>query len=460
GDYDARLKVVDTSGVVKEEGVWFRIRDLVLGIPSIDDAWLWDSDRVRKKLRLDGIDPSLLVPPGNYSTHYEGCVFNMIENDWFFSEVNVSQRPLCFFHNTTDLWISQNENFSNASGAPAGGLIEDPYGGIWKVESLNKEEVVLRGMNVLASTGAWLNTSLSKSGIIKLGRMEERFLGGWDPATGEPRGMDLNGDGDINDSAYIAIADSQKAGVYDTLFFSFDTNFSTYASVRDPPAKRTFAGGNFTLLSIDPRANKVKIYTRAKGDWAELGDVRVGDVVNIPVMVTTPAGKPVVANISVSHVRKESLTGAPEFITLSPPATATINGRGEVAVNLSLYNLSSGIYAFEITAEVNGTVETLDEWMWPRVTVRAFLVDSSTGSAVSAGEFSCPCNSLTGETTPGCPSCLRSRAESTSPWLWMCWIPAAYSSATAQSRWTLGQGRTTPCRACYSPTTLAATSST
>ncbi len=387
GEYDARIRIGDTQGAVKEDGVWFRVRDLILGIPSIEEVWLWDTDTSKKTLKLFGIDPAQLVPPGNYTTSYEGCTSNMIENEWFFSGQNITPRPLCFFHNTTELWVSQDANFTGAPSAAVGGLIQDPYGAIWRVESLNREEVTLRGMNVLASTGAWLNTSLSKSGVIRMGRMDEAYLGGWDPSTGQPRGLDLNGDGDANDTAYVAIADSRKAGVYDTLFFSFDSNFSSYASVMDPPAKRTFAGGRFTLLSIDPRADRVRIYTRGRGDWAELGDVRVGDVVNLPVMVTTPAGMPVVANITVSHVRVDTAAGAPVFLSLSPPVTATINGTGEVAVNLSQYNLSSGTYAFEIAAEVNGTLETLEEWMWPRVTVRSFLVSTTTGMAAYAGEF-------------------------------------------------------------------------
>ena len=382
GEYDARVKAGDSSGTVKELGVWFMVRNLMVGIPSIEELWLWDKDSTRKQLRLDGTP---VEPPGNYTTAYSGCVPNLIEDEWFFSGLNQSPRTVCFYHNTTRLWVSRDTNFTNATSAPLGGVIEDPYGGLWKVETLNLEEVTLQGINVLSRTGAWVNASLSKSGVFRLGRVEEQWLGGWDPSTGMPRGLDLNGDGDTNDTAYIALSDSAKAGVYDTLFFSFDANFSRHGSVGEPPEKRTFAGGRFTLLSVDPRADRVRVYTRSRGDWAELGDVRLGDVVRLPVMVTAPSGEPVAANVSVSHVRVESLT--PVVMPLSPPVTATINGTGELMLNLSQYNLSSGRYAFEISAEVNGTVERLEEWMWPRVTVRAFLVSSSAGNAAYAGEF-------------------------------------------------------------------------
>jgi hypothetical protein len=393
GEYEARLKIVDTKGAEKETGVWFMVRNLIIAVPSIEEAWLWQSDTAKKEIRLDefidtNIFGELVPPPGNHSSNYSGCVDNMIEDPGFFWELNISQRQMCFFHNTTHLWVSLNANFSNASGsAPVGGIITDPYGGKWKVDNLNKEKVTLRGINVLAKTGAWLNASLSKSGIIKLGRMEEQWLGGWDPSTGMPRGLDLNGDGYTNGTAYIAIADSVTAGIYDTLFFSFDGNFTSYGSVNDAPAQRTFANGKFTLLSIDPRADRVRIYTRSKGDWAELGDVRLGDVVNVPVMVTQPDGTPVEVNVTIRHVRKESLTGPPQFITLSSPETTSINGTGEVQFNLSKHNLGSGIYAFEIEVQVGDTVEILEEWMWPRVTVRAFLVSSDQGAAAYVGEF-------------------------------------------------------------------------
>ncbi|WP_456473884.1 hypothetical protein [Candidatus Pyrohabitans sp.] len=390
GDYEARLKIVDTSGAKKETGVWFVIRNLVVGVPSIDEVWLWESDTAKKEIKLDGIDISKfgdIVPPGNYTSSYKGCVDNMIENEWFFGGLNITKRPLCFFHNTTRLWVSVNANFSSASSAVVNEIITDPYGGKWRVESLNKRQITLRGINVLAKTGAWLNASLSQSGIIKLGRMEEQWLGGWDPSTGGNRGLDLDGDGNTNGTAYIAIADSQTSGIYDTLFFSLDNNFSSYGSVNDPPAKRTFASGKFTLLSVDPRADRIRIYTANKGDWANLGDARLGQMVNVPVMVATPAGTPVPANVSIKHLRKESLKGPPEITTLSSPPTATINGTGEVQFNLSKYNLSSGIYAFEIEVQVNDSTEILEEWMWPRVNVRAFLVSGGQGTAGYIGEF-------------------------------------------------------------------------
>lgn len=386
GQYDARLKIVDSKGVEKEAGVWFMVRNLIVAVPSIEEAWLWESDTAKKEIRLDEFNLfGTFVPPGSYNTTYKGCVDNLVEDPGFFNLI--SQRSVCFFHNTTHLWVSSDANFSNASSAAVGGIVTDPYGGMWKVGVLNKEKITLRGINVLSRTGAWLNTSFSKSGIIKLGRMEEQWMGGWDPSTGMPRGLDLNNDGDTNDTAYIAIADSQTAGIYDTLFFSFDGNFTSYGSVSDTPEKRTFANGKFTLLSIDPRADRIRIYTRKKGDWAELGDVRLGDVVNVPVMVTRPDGTPAEANVSIKHVRKESLTGPPQFITLSSPETTSINGTGEVQFNLSKHNLGSGIYAFEIEVQVGDTVEILEEWMWPRVTVRAFLVGSGQGAAAYVGGF-------------------------------------------------------------------------
>ncbi|OYT42769.1 MAG: hypothetical protein B6U88_02835 [Candidatus Aenigmarchaeota archaeon ex4484_56] len=153
--------------------------------------------------KFEGYGASLLVviPPNNsqnFTNFYFDYVTNLIRNlqdnnYWFvqqFPEFN-SSRPVYVYHNTTHIWISDTPNFSSVQGVPVNDIINDSYGGKWKVLKLDSNSVVLYGQNVLAQTGAFVNTSLSKSGVFKLAAVNEEWLGYWDLGEQEQKGIDL-----------------------------------------------------------------------------------------------------------------------------------------------------------------------------------------------------------------------------------------------------------------------------
>jgi hypothetical protein len=330
-------------------------------------------------------------PPGSHSTFYHGFTSSLVSSGMMeFSALSKNEnRSLYFYHNTTYVWISNDSSNMTLLGGPktVGETFNDSYGGTWKVNSISKSKVTIVGQNVLAQTGAYINMSLSKSGVVKIGRIEEHWLGGWDKNTGQNRGLDLDGDGCLNSTCYIAISDSQTAGIYDTFFFfnqSGNDDFLSSISVDETNVSKKVFGLNdtVTLLSIDPRASMVRFYSSKAGDWAELGDFRMDGNISIPVIVKDPNGSAVSANISIPNIRVKG-TGVNRILSLgSSVPNATITGAGEVRINnISQYNLGSGEYVFEIMAEQDGSQEMLEEWKWPRANPRTFLVDGYTGQA-------------------------------------------------------------------------------
>ena len=331
--------------------------------------------------------------PEEYSDNYHDHINNLIA-DWMSQDPNFGSsfkqpRPIYIYHNTTHVWVSNKTNMSDVNPAGINEILTDPYGGQWKVKMINKRSLKLEGQNVLADTGAFINTSYSRSGIIRIEPVREEWLGGWDQMTGKSRGLDLDGDGFTNGTVYIAVADNAVKGIYDTFFFSKTNNFSTPISVNANPEQRKFGYGKLTLLSISSVSGvQVKAYSNQPSDWAELGEFKVGSVVRVPVIVKKPSGDDGVANVSVYLIKRE-ISGQPsQFISLPSPPNSIINGVGEIAVNLTALGLNqSGQYAFGIRAVNESAEEKLEEWKWPRATMRSFLVDSVVGDGGYIGPF-------------------------------------------------------------------------
>jgi hypothetical protein len=336
--------------------------------------------------------------PATYSTMYFGKVNNLIsqlennQDQWFMQMFApfVASRPVYIFHNTTDVWMTNSTNMSTVSAAAIGGTLSDPYGGNWTVMSINTNKVTLKGQNVLASTGAWINTSLTKSGYIKYSVIREQEFGRWDRENNQQKGTDLDGDGYNNGTIYVMISDSQTAGVYDTFFINSTNVFSRAMSVNENNMTfRTFGSGDsaLTLLSIDPRADKILLYSPQAGDWSDLGDGMVGSNARVPIIVRTPAGEsPGVVNVSIETIRfnSDNFKAVYQIDPASAPRTLiniSDNGIGEVLItNASSYSGGrSGEYVYGLKIEITGSSELLDEWRWPRKTLRNFLADSERG---------------------------------------------------------------------------------
>ncbi|MEM7825083.1 MAG: hypothetical protein QXO27_03880 [Candidatus Aenigmatarchaeota archaeon] len=359
-----------------------------------------DENKLEVKLagnRICGWDDNqtyVLELPGEYEYNYHQYQRNLIDNwikqDPKFVPFNYS-RPVYIYHNTTHVWINNETNMSKVNPASINGILTDPYGGQWKVKLISKRSLKLEGQNVLAETGAFINTSYSRSGIIRIEPVREEWLGGWDQMQGKQRGFDLDGDGLTNGTVYIAVADNATAGIYDTFFFSKTNNFSNPISINANPSQRKFGYGEnkLTLLSISSVSGvQVKAYSDKPSDWANLGQFKVGSVVRVPVIVKMPSGDDGVANVSVNIIKIE-IPGQPsQFITLLSPPHAIIDGIGEITINFTTINLNqSGEYSLGIRAVNESTEEKLEEWKWPRVMMKRFLADSSVGDGGYVGEF-------------------------------------------------------------------------
>ena len=347
-----------------------------------------------------------IVPPAghlNYSTFYHGPSY-IVGDMWqqqgcgqdpysIRCQLSISDRPEYVYHNTTHLWLYPNSTFANFTDASktqgpvaVGSVINDGYGGRWKIISISKSKVMLKGENILEN-GIMVNTSLSTSGNIRIGELREDEMGFENKFSESKEGIDLDGDGLKNGTVFFLVLDSGNG--YDKLAFATNasqkwnfTNMSAVIDVNDPDRLNRQVGmgsDKLTLLSIDPRANYVKLYDpKAAGDWPELGDSKIGDNVTIPVIVTSPGGNQILANVSVPNMKVKTSAGVSIVPTgLSP---VEINGIGEIRVNISALGYEAGSYEFELVANSTsfGT-ERMNEWLWPKTTVRNFLVDSDAG---------------------------------------------------------------------------------
>lgn len=351
-----------------------------------------------------------IIPPAehvNYSSFYHGPTYivgDMWEGNWpredsIEGKLNVSARPVYIYHNTTHLWLHKNltnvdfTNSSNTNGPyAAGDTAEDGYGGNWTVVSISKSQISLNGQNIL-SNGIMVNTSLSTSGNIYVGELRENEMGFENKFSEVKQGLDLDGDGLKNGSLYFLIIDGSNG--YNKLAFSNYsekwnfTETSRIVNTSEPNRLLRQVGitDKLTLLSIDPRASNVKFYDpSATGDWPEMGDSKMGDNVTIPVVVKSPDGSSIIANVSIPNMKVKTSTG----VTIVPTGLSAIeiNGVGEIRINVSALGYSSGRYEFELKAD-NGTFgeEMMNEWMWPRTTVRNFLVDMNPGYGGIISDF-------------------------------------------------------------------------
>lgn len=327
--------------------------------------------------------PYTMTLPAYYSSVYHGYK-SLVETGGMqeFGEAFNHNRTVYIFHNTSHIWISNSSDLSSETPAARNGLVSDTKGGTWNVTLLNKRSVKLAGTNVLASTGAFINTSLSRTGVFKIGILREDQLGAWNKDGGQRAGIDLNGNGDKNETFYIAISDNSVTGVYDLLYFSNSSNFtengSTWKimSINGNRGNRTFGSPDtLTMINIPPRADSIIFHSKSPGDWSELGEYRRGGSnITIPLIARTPSGANSPANITVMFARNERTKAV-----CSPAQTAngTVSGIGEISVNIS--NCPAGEYTFALNITRNGISEVLDEWKWPRATTRDYLADVSVG---------------------------------------------------------------------------------
>jgi hypothetical protein len=430
GEYNLRFAIVDNQSTQKASEAFFKVQGTVVSIPSIEEAWVWETESVSNKVEqnvrrgqwsqcqyLRSSIPDASFFCGDYQT-FQGDVwqfanFNLtapnvsytkevfgyipLMDEWnagrFGSVTNKSR--VCMYANGSHMWINatlaspNNCNLNFTTPIAVGDTFTDSMGGLWRLDTVGDQSITITGLNTLYRTGILINTSYSKSGIIKIGQIEERNLGAF---TQQGRtGLDLNDDGFTNGTAYFAIADNASAGVYDTFFFSTNGNFTGNASpsivnpisVNDANrTNREFGFGStanrLTLFVIDPRAQNLRFYSHQVGDWANLGEVKWNSNITIPLIVASPDGSPQSVNVSVTGYKN---TRTWYLNQTSLVTDQNITGIDEVVFNSS--NLvGTGEYSFAIKTD-----ESMEEWKWPVVTVRGLLVDGETGEAFYVSNF-------------------------------------------------------------------------
>ena len=412
GEYFTRFRIVDYDGVPKSGEAFFKIQNVVISVPTIEEAWLWETDTVSKKVdnnimraEWSGCGNSRNDNTGEYlfcGDYHDGSqhMFNLsVQNvtyqkemfgyvpmmdSWmagrFGSQANKSR--MCLYANGSHMWINAtfdgNCNLTQTQPVALNGMFEDGNGGIWRLDALGDQSITITGNNTLYKTGVFINTSYSKSGVVKLGQISESHMGAYTPQG--RKGIDLDADGYTNGTMYFAITDNALSGVYDTFFFSADGNFTTPISVNNNNrTEREFGNSQLTLLSIDPRAQSLRFYSKQVGDWAHMGDIKMSSNMTIPIIVSAPDGTPKSVNVSVTGYKDMSNW---QFTPTALVTNQNVTGIGELVFNSSDLG-STGEYAFAIEAAGGKT----EEWKWPMATVRGFLVDGDVGEAMYISNF-------------------------------------------------------------------------
>ena len=132
------------------------------------------------------------------------------------------------------------------------------------------------------------------------------------------------------------------------------------------------------MLSIDPRAQNLRLYSRQIGDWPYLGEIKWGSNITIPIMAASPDGTPRSVNVSVIGYKNSATHYLNQTVLVS---NQNITGIGEIRFSSSLL-VSKGEYSFAIKTD-----EIMEEWKWPFVTLRGYLVDGETGEVFYASDF-------------------------------------------------------------------------
>jgi hypothetical protein len=441
GEYNVRFAIVDNQSIQKSAEAFFKVQTVVISIPSIEEAWIWETETVNKKVEQNvrkgqwsncnqygqNVNRSWIPDASFFCNDYTPSCEGMCQSQQFnLTAPNVSytkevygyiplmegsvgrfgsvtnKSSMCMYANGSHMWI--NATFTGecdlryttpiavaVGGSAVGSNFTDSKGGLWRLDAIGDQTITITGLNTLYKTGVLINTSYSRSGIIKLGQLEERNLGAY---TQQGRtGLDLNGDGFTNGTVYFAIADNASAGVYDTFFFSTNGNFTGNASgsvvnpifVNDADrANREFGFSpdskqRLTLFTIDPRAQSLKFYSRQIGDRNQLGEVKWNNNITIPIIVASPDGSSQSANVSITGY-KNTRTWSLNQTTLV--SNENITGVGEIRFNSSDL-VGTGDYSFTIETPD----EKMEEWKWPVVTVRGFLVDGEQGEALYISNF-------------------------------------------------------------------------
>ncbi|MCK4335295.1 MAG: hypothetical protein KAW40_01060, partial [Candidatus Aenigmarchaeota archaeon] len=123
----------------------------------------------------------VMIPANsNYTSIYHGYR-NLVQNEGIGEHMPGfnGTKYVYIYHNMTNLYMSSDGDFTGVAGSGIGQTVDDPYGGQWKVKSMSKQIVNLEGTNVLSNTGAYVDMSLSKGGVIRIGGLEEEHLGKW-----------------------------------------------------------------------------------------------------------------------------------------------------------------------------------------------------------------------------------------------------------------------------------------
>ncbi len=322
----------------------------------------------------DGNDQ--VVDTWNHSLvpYFAMVVVDTVNNTVYMEFENQSQ-PRDQYYNLSDSTTTQVFNKS------VNDTFDDYTGRTWKIVDITSDGTIkLQGINTLKN-GVIINQSVmaqSKSGKFLMARMYDE----------EWRNVDLNGDGNYfnqDDRYNILMLDSVTSGIYDKVYVSNISNFSS-GTYKDASAGTgiQFGGDPIYLISnkYQSGAYMLDLTTYRKG-WGgmNLGSFANGSVIKIPFLVQKPDGTPISGSkVSIDFLMDESREKWYPQTKIN--ATTDSKGLAIISINSTNHTIQTGAWMIFYNATINGSYATADEdmfWEMPRFELRNFMVSGALG---------------------------------------------------------------------------------
>lgn len=294
-------------------------------------------------------------------------------NNTVYMEFENQSEPRVQYYNLSDNTTTQVFN------ASVGDSFTDYTGRTWEILEITSDGTIkLQGINTLKN-GLMINSTVmaeSKSGKFLMGTIYDE----------EWRNVDLNGDGQYygNQRYNILMLDSVDAGIYDKVYISNISNFSsgTYIDASSGSGVQ-FGGDPIYLLSNKYTSGAYMLdFTTYRKGWGgmNLGTFANGSVIKIPVLVLEPDGTPVSgSNVSIDFLMDESRLHYP---LTGINSTTDSKGLTIISINSTANTMPTGAWMIYYNASIDGSYATADEdmfWEMPRFELRNFMVTGALG---------------------------------------------------------------------------------
>jgi hypothetical protein len=409
GNYILKLKANNSNSEKSSARYFFSVQTLSITVPEMIRWWyMYSSDYYTNatSVKIDGAcgtaSDEVIEPNENVSNcKYRAVKLLNSKNDERMDDYDYTVYIILDKSNNSIYVNLSGRNFTNQTPLNVGDSFSDGLNE-WRIDSIDSVSnyVYLELINgVLAGYEGHdgkeyyplnLDTSISKSGkFLHLTIFDDEFME-----------IDLDGDGNYSDRYTMLLADSETAGVYDTVLVSNETNSTSswkQLTVRDTDGLE-FGGSPIYLMNIKYMAGSGTsgnsynvLFTSNSAGWPGefLGIYSPGSIVKIPVKITKASNTSDALEdriVSVDKLYKFGTDGLTEYDVTANATPSNTSDSGVAIVLLNTTGIPNGDYFVEIVVNDSigtGLTEITTGSMWenPMISIRSFEVRGDFGMA-------------------------------------------------------------------------------